>query len=281
MELRNKSLHELMLSFYKIQDTTDTAIITDDESADSFTIGSLLRGKFYIDYLQDKDIPWENFKRKTIEEINILATTNKVPSFDSYRKFHSRHLRDMLMHILGEEECNKFYGLKNRALLSEKDCAFFSFLVDTYDDENFDESKYFLRGEYHKLDDFYVDAMHEGIIEFANNKNIGFDAEKIVKKWDMRFSRTYRDITEAAEKLRFAVTRFDDASYSEDMLKFYEKAKEEINSCADKLIEIGKEIFHNYHDEETEQFIKSLYEKSPQSSGKAIETDRCDVKNCE
>ena len=48
MELPNKSLHELMLSFYKIQDTTDTPIITDDESADSFTIGSFLRRCFLI-----------------------------------------------------------------------------------------------------------------------------------------------------------------------------------------------------------------------------------------
>ena len=126
-DLQNKSIHELMLSFYKIQDTTDTAIITDDESADSFTIGSLLRGKFYINYLKDKNIPWENFKRKTIEEINILAATNRVSSFGSYKKTSLRHLRKMLEHILGEEECTKFYGLSNRALLSENDCAFFHF----------------------------------------------------------------------------------------------------------------------------------------------------------
>lgn len=169
----------------------------------------------------------------------------------------------MLKHILGKEECAKFYGLQKRAVLTRENCRFFEFLIDTYDAVGDDNARFFLAGEYYKLDDWYINTMQDGIINFADNKRIGFDADLIVKKWNMRFSKPYRDIKDAVDELNMAITRFGDASYSEDLLRFYILAKKELDSCISRLIDIGNEIFRNSYDEADAE-IERLINGSPE-----------------
>lgn len=101
------------------------------------------------------------------------------------------------------------------------------------------------------------------IVDFANNQDIGFDAELITQKWNMRLSKPYRDIKAAVDELSMAITRFGDASYSEELLKFYILARKEIDSCVGRLIDIGNEIIRDSHgeaDAEIEQLISSFSE---------------------
>ena len=212
-------------------------IITDDENDESSTIYSFLRGKYIQEYMKATKKPSDYLEKNTIREINIdIQLDDYKPSFESYKKTTSRHLKKMLEYILGKEECSKFYGLRNRAVLIRENCYFFEFLIDTYDDNDDDNARLFLAGEYHKLDDWYVDFMYRGIIGFANNKEIGLDTELITKSWGMRLSKPYRDIKGAIDELNMAITRFGDASYSEDLLKFYILAKKELDSCIRRLI---------------------------------------------
>ena len=224
-------------------------------------------------------------KKNTYETINADADEGGYQSFENYKKTPSRHLKKMLKHILGEEEFKKFYDLKNRDLLTKENCLFFEFLIDTYDMKKAPDnmkgpakklSELFFDGKYHELEDSYVSHMYEGIIEFANNKDIGFDAEGIIKKWDMRLSRIYevsKDIKDATNELNVVVddlnktvVRSSDAPYAKDMLIFYEKAKEEINSCLRKLVEIEWEILRITPDEEIRRFIEGTTRNFRQSN---------------
>lgn len=228
---------------------------TDDENDEPSTIYSFLQGKYIREYMEAKDKPSDYLETNTIRKIHSdMQLDNYQPPFESYKKTQSRHLKTLLKHIL-EGECEKFYGLKKRAVLTRENCHFFEFLIDTYDDDN---ARFFLAGEYHKLDDWYIDFMYDGIINFAHNKEIGFDTDFITNRWKMRLSKPYRDIKDTVDELNMAITRFGDGSYSEDLLRFYILAKKEIGACVDRLIDIGNEIIHNSHDEadaEIEQLI--------------------------
>lgn len=254
----------MMLVIKQVYIELGSWIITDDENDTRCTINSFLKEKYVKEYMNAHNKPSGHLDKATIRQIIIdMQVDNYKPIFENYKKTPSRHLKKMLKHILGKKECAKFYGLQKRAVLTRENCRFFEFLIDTYDAVGDDNARFFLAGEYHKLDDWYVDFMHRGIIGFANNKEIGFDTELITKVWNMRFSKPYRDIKVAVDELNMAITRFGDASYSEDLLKFYILAKEELDSCIKRLIDIGNEIFRNSYDEgdaEIEQLINGFSE---------------------
>ena len=250
----------MMMVIKRVYDDLKDQIATDDKNDETSTIYSFLKGKYIKEYMEATDKPSDYLEKNTIRKINTdIQLDGYQPSFASYKKTESRHLKAMLKHIL-EKESEKFYGLKKRAVLTRKNCRFFEFLIDNYDDDN---ARYFLAGKYYTLDDWYINSMHDGIMNFANNKELGLDTELITKRWNMRLSKPYRDIKDAVDELNMAITRFGDASYSEDLLKFYILAKEEIGSCASRLIDIGNEIFRNSYDEADAE-IERLINGSPE-----------------
>lgn len=258
----DKDIFDCMMMVIKlVYSELDPWIITDDENNEPCAIDSFLHGKYLKEYVEATKKPSDYLEKNTIRKINIdIQLDDYKPSFQNYKKTPSRHLKTMLGHILGKEECDKFYGLQKRAVLTRENCHFFEFLIDTYDDDN---ARLFLTEEYHKLDEWYIDFMYRGITGFANNKEIGFDSEFIIKKWSMRLSKPYRDIKDAVDELNMAITRFGDASYSEELLKFYILVKKELDFCIGRLIDIGNEIIRNSNDEADAE-IERLINGSPE-----------------
>lgn len=275
---RQNTVYDIMIAAGNIYDNLLPPIPSKGKNATSIAINRLLLAKYYNDVLKERNIPLDYIKNNTIETINADADEGGYKSFDNYKKTPARHLKKMLDYILGEDESKKFYDLKNRDLLTKENYLFFDFLIDFCDKKKTPNKllKLFFDGKYHELEDSYVSFMYEGIIEFANNKDIGFDAEGIIKKWDMRLSRIYEvskdikdatnELNEVVDELNKTVVRSSDAPYAKDMLIFYEKAKEEINSCLRKLVDIQWDIFRITPDEELKRFIEETAKNFRQSN---------------
>lgn len=235
--------------------------LVDPQDDKPYTIYKFLQEKYiqeYKNHLKEINKQSNDCEAKSIKDIYGKMELNGYPSFESYKKTQSRHLKKILECILGDE-CVKFYGLKKRALLTSGNCQFFEFLVDTYEDEN---TSYFLSGNYNKLDDWYVDYMYRGIIDFAKNKEIGLDFNHIVKHWTVCLSKPYRDIRNLLEDLNAAVLELGHATCSEKMLKFHLLARQELDTCVNGLINIGKKIMQDNIEEngiDTEEIINRLF----------------------
>ena len=151
--------------------------------------------------------------KETLEKQNKEIGPSDSIDYEVYRPTNRRRLKDMLNHLIGEENTSKMLTDDSSFKFGLIEFLFFSFLLDTYSDR---DAKKFRKKAFSSLSRSYYHRLKRGVEILSLFHPFIGDPKKIINSWHYEAGISKQKLEKELAIFNKAIERALDVAYSSD-----------------------------------------------------------------
>lgn len=165
----------------------------DDEK--KYSLEEIILVEFKAKYLKEKKVNSNLMSEdKMVHELEKIWEDPKlydkfINQEENYIGNEMKRINKMIGLIIGAENKKLIYKNRTEKIFNHQNCIFFAFILETF---HFEDSKLLRKGEIDQVSDEFLDYLYKGMKGLADNPDTLLSMEVVDKRWNTRFSNSYR-----------------------------------------------------------------------------------------